>query len=273
MMITKVYVRNNIFQHIQVLKTNRKKRNQYKEFIVEGVRNINEAIRNGWKIKAFLFSEGKLSDWAKEILHSVKTEMNYQFSNELMKELSGKEDTSEIMAVVGMKDISMSQINISENPFIVLFDRPSNKGNLGTIIRSCDALGVDFLIITGHAVDLYDPDVIVSSMGSFFALPVVRFADNDSLWKMIDKIKAVHENFCLIGSTAHQQKAIYKVDLSSPLMLLLGNETKGLSYAYKEKCDELCSIPMTENSIASSFNVSCAASVMMYEVVRQRRQI
>ncbi len=273
MMTTKVLVRNNIFQHVQVLKTNRKKRYHYKEFVVEGVRNINEAIRNGWTIKAFLFSEGALSDWAKEILQSVKTGMNYQFSYELMRELSGKEDTSELMAIVEMREIPLSELPVSANPFIVLFDRPSNKGNLGTVIRSCDAQGVDFLVITGHAVDLYDPDVITSSMGSFFSLPVVRLADTDSLQRLIQEIKTMHENFRLIGSTSHKQKAIYELDLSTPLMLLIGNETKGLSHAYRESCDELCTIPMAETSVATSFNVSCAASIMMYEVMKQRRQV
>ena len=74
----------------------------------------------------------------------------------------------------------------------------------------------------------------------------------------------------MYGSTAHQQKAIYELDLTRPLLLFIGNETKGLSYAYKELCDELCTIPMAETSTASSFNVSCAASILMYEVVRQR---
>lgn len=271
-MTTKVYTRNTIFQHVQVLKTNRKKRNQYKEFVVEGVRNINEAVRNGWNVKSFLFSEGGLSDWARGLLQSVRTERNYRFSYELMRELSGKEDASELIAVVEMRDVSLSQICVPENPFIILFDRPSNKGNLGTIIRSCDAQGVNFLVITGHAVDLYDPHVIVSSMGSFFSLPIVRFSDYDSLWGMIDKIKKVHKDFRLIGSTAHRQRPVYEVDLSSPIMLLIGNETMGLSSVYKEKCDELCSIPMAEACIATSFNVSCAASIMMYEVMRQRRR-
>ena len=73
-----------------------------------------------------------------------------------------------------MREDRLENVALSSNPFIVLFDRPSNKGNLGTMIRSCDALGVDMLIITGHAVDLYEPDVIVSAMGSFFNLPVIR---------------------------------------------------------------------------------------------------
>ena len=71
--MTRITVRNNIYQHIQVLKTNRTKRNRYGEFVVEGVRNINEAVKNGWKIKSFFCGEEKLSDWAKELLATVKT--------------------------------------------------------------------------------------------------------------------------------------------------------------------------------------------------------
>lgn len=272
-MTVHICVRDNVFQHVQVLKSNRKKRNQYKEFIVEGVRNINEAVTNGWHIKSLIFSEGKLSKWAQEILNAVETEINYQFSCELMREISGKEDTSEIMAIVEMREILPSRIKFSKKPFIVLFDRPSNKGNLGTVIRSCDALGVDFLIITGHAVDLYDPDVIVASMGSFFSLPVIRISEQNSLEDMIQKLREKYQDFKLVGTTAHQKKAIWEIDLSSPFMLIIGNETKGLSYSYKEKCDEMCTIPMVEDSRATSFNVGCAASIMMYEAIRQRRQI
>lgn len=270
--MTRITVRNNIFQHIQVLKTNRTKRNRYGEFVVEGVRNINEAVKNGWQIKSFLYGEGKLSDWAQELLETVKTKENYRFSQELMKELSGKEDTSELMAIVAMKEIMPTQMKLSGNPFLVLFDRPSNKGNLGTMIRSCDALGVDALIITGHGVDLYDPEVVAASMGSFFSLPVVRIAEQEMLYELITCMKEAYGTFRMFGSTAHRQKAIYELDLTSPLMLFIGNETKGLSYAYKELCDELCTIPMAEASTASSFNVSCAASIMMYEAVRQRKE-
>lgn len=269
-MITEVRVKNNIYQHIVVLKTNRKKRNHYKEFVVEGVRNINEAISNGWRIKNFIFTEGKLSDWAQDILNRVKTSENYRFSMELMRELSGKEDTSELIAVVEMRDYTFRQMKLSSNPFIVLFDRPSNKGNLGTMIRSCDALGAELLIITGHSVDIYEPDVIVSSMGSFFSLPIIRVAENDALDEFIHEARKQYEDFKLIGSTAHAERAIYELDMTSPLMLMIGNETKGLSYHYKELCDELCTIPMAQTAAASSFNVSCAASIMMYEVTRQR---
>ena len=182
-----IYVnnKNNYYQRFEVLKTNRNKRYKYNEFLVEGVRSLKEAVKNGWNIKSWIYNKNNLSDWAKEMVSNVKTEVNYCLAPQLLKDLSGKEDTSELMAVIGMREDSFDNIQLSENPFIVLFDRPSNKGNLGTMIRSCDALGADMLVITGHAVDLYEPDVVVSAMGSFFNLPVIRISDNNMLYKYI----------------------------------------------------------------------------------------
>ena len=211
-----------------------------------------------------------MSDWAKDMIHNVKTDMNYCLTSELMKELSNKEDTSELMAIIEMREDSLDSVQLSKSPFIVLFDRPSNKGNLGTMIRSCDALGADMLIITGHSVDLYDPDVVVSAMGSFFNMPVIRIADNKVLFEYIDELKRKYPDFMTLGTTAHRENPIYSADLTVPLMLMMGNETMGLNKAFKEYCDMLCTIPMSEKSYASSFNVSCAASIMMYEITRQR---
>lgn len=266
----KVFTKNNIFQKFEVLKRNRNKRYRYHEFFVEGVRSLNEAVRNNWKIKSFVYDKNNLSDWAKDMINKVNTDMNYCLTPELMKELSGKEDTSELMAVIEMREDELEQVTLSEKPFIVLFDRPSNRGNLGTMIRSCDALGVDMLIITGHAVDLYDPDVVVSAMGSFFKLPVIRISDNKTLFEYIDKLKKRYTDFTTIGTTAHNEDPVYSINLTSPLMLMMGNETMGLNKTLKEYCDLLCTIPMSENSYATSFNVSCAASILMYEITRQR---
>lgn len=269
---TKIYSRNSTFQKFQVLKTNRNKRYRYHEFLVEGVRSLNEAVKNNWEIHSFLYDRANLSDWAKDMIRSTHTEMNYCLTGELMRELSGKEDTSELMAVIGMREDSLESVKLSERPFVVLFDRPSNKGNLGTMIRSCDALGADMLILTGHAVDLYDPEVVVAAMGSFFNMPVIRMEDNRELFGYLEKLKRRFPDFTVLGTTAHNEKPIWEVDLTAPLLLMAGNETMGLNRAFKEYCDVLCTIPMSETSYASSFNVSCAASIMMYEVTRQRGQ-
>lgn len=265
-----IFNKNNDFQKFEVLKTNRKKRYRYNEFLVEGVRSLNEAVKNNWKIKSFLYDKGNLSDWARDMIARVQTDLNFCLTPDLMKELSGKEDTSELMAVIEMREDRLDTIMLSENPFIVLFDRPSNKGNLGTMIRSCDALGADMLILTGHSVDLYDTDVVVAAMGSFFNLPVIRISDNKMLFDYVNKLRTRYPNFITVGTTAHNAKPIYTANLASPLMLMMGNETMGLNKSFKEYCDLLCTIPMSEKSYATSFNVSCAASILMYEITRQR---
>jgi TrmH family RNA methyltransferase len=133
-------------------------------------------------------------------------------------------------------------------------------------------LGVEALILTGHSVDLYDPDVVVSSMGSFFNLPVIRVPETEKLLEYIRQLKKRYPTFQMIGTTAHKEHPIYELDLTTPVLFMIGNETDGLCKAFKENCDILTTIPMAETSYASSFNVGCAATVMFYEASRQRKQ-
>lgn len=271
MKTVKIFSKNAAYQKFEVLKTNRNKRYKYYEFFVEGVRNINEAIRNGWTIVSFIYcGEKPLSDWAKNILKTVKTEVNYQLTAPLMSEISSKEDTSELLAIVKMRDDDLGQIRFQGAPLIAVFDRASNRGNLGTIIRSCDSFGIDGLILTGHAVDLYDPDVISSSMGSFFNIPVVRVADNQSLYDYFAEVRKTYPDLQVVGTTAHKETRIMDVDYTKPTVFMIGNETEGLSKTLRQACDVLMTIPMSERSSASSFNVGCAATVFFYEAVRQR---
>lgn len=271
MITERVVTKNATYQKFEVLKNNRNKRYKYQVFLVEGVRNINAALKKGWNIESFLYvDENNLSDWAKGIITSTSTKINYILSESLMKELSEKEDTSEIIAIVGMRSDNLDELILSHNPIIALFDRPSNKGNLGTIIRSCDALGVECLIITGHAVDLYDSDVVVSSMGSFFNMQIYRVPETKKVLDLITNMKRRYPTFKTIGTTAHKEYPIYDLDLSGPILFMIGNETDGLCHTFKDCCDILATIPMVESSCATSFNVGCAATVMFYEASRQR---
>ena len=271
--------RNASYQQLQGLKDNRTKRLRQGAFFVEGVRNINQAIAADWNIRSLIYTEGERSDWAGNILASVRTEVNYQLTRELMAELSGKEDVSELMAVVEMKKPwswpdagtgTGTGQQAAEDPLLVLFDRPGNKGNLGTILRTCDALGADGLILTGHGVDPYDPEVLQASMGSFFRVPLWQAKSNEELDAFLGKLRKKYPALQLVGTTSHREKPVYRQPLTGPVVILLGNETQGLSHRYREMADVLCSIPMAETSSASSLNVGCAASILLYEAARQR---
>jgi len=268
----KIFSRNAVYQKFGALLSNRNKRHRYGEFIIEGVRNINEAVKNGWKIKSFVYSRNKsVSDWARKMLRDIKTDVNYELTEELLAELSGKDDSSELLAVAAMGTDGGADAALSGNPILALFDRPSNKGNLGTLIRSCDAFGVERLIITGHSVDIYDPEVIGASMGSFFGLPIISFSDNSEIDGYIAGLKDRFPKMKVIGTTSHDRTVLSQIDLTAPVLFLIGNESDGLNRHLSESSDIMATIPMDKNSSASSFNVSCAATVMFYEAARQRK--
>ena len=271
--IKKIFTENNDFQHIEVLKRNREKRNKYNEFFVEGVKSINYAIQYNWNIKTYVYSREKpLSQWAVNVLSSSKAELHLELHLKLMEKLSDKEEEySEILAVIGMPENDLSRIEIKDDMLVVVFDRPSSHGNLGTLIRSCEALKVDGLIVTGHAIDLYDTKTIRSSMGTFFSVPTIRLQSHNDLIPWFNDIKSNMNNFKVIGSTSKANKFVMDTNLINPMALLIGNETYGLSNNYKAICDTLIKIPMGGD--ITSFNAACAASIILYEITRQRKNI
>jgi TrmH family RNA methyltransferase len=265
--IINVGKKNNAFQHIVVLKENRYKRYSYKEIFIEGVHNIKAALKFGWKVKHWVYADRQLSSWAKEMLANIKTELNYCFSEELINEISDRTDKSELMAIFEMKEMTVQP---SEKPFIIFFDRPSKKGNLGTVMRSADAFGCDGIIVTGHSVDMYDPEVIGASMGSFFAVQTERIDDNESIIQRISDLKKEYPDLKIVATTEDGSISIRDCNFSVPLILLLGNETSGLSRFFLELCDETVKIPMVGE--ATSFNVANAASIFLYEIFSQRQK-
>lgn len=259
---------NATFQVLNALKSNREKRN-HEGFLFEGVRNINNAITYRWNIKAFFYSSEKgLSDWAKDILKNSNAETHYDLSLELLNKLSNKEEASELLALGEIPKDDLKKIPEKENPLIVIFDRPSSPGNLGTIIRSCDALGVDGLVITGHAVDLYDPETISATTGSLFSLPVVRVQSQKELDEWIASLRVKHPTLQIVGTDENGSETIYEHDFKTPTVLLAGNEKWGLSAGYKEMADSMVNIPMQGS--ASSLNVAVATSIVLSEINRQR---
>ncbi len=267
----KIYSENNDFQHLEVLKKNRLKRTQFGEFFVEGVKPIELLIKNHWNIIAFAYTPEKLSDWAKNILEHSTAKNHYELPLNLMEKLSDKEEFSELIAIVEIPKDDLSRISINKDPhklLLVVFDRASSPGNLGTIIRSCDSLGVDGLIVTGHSVDIYDPKTIHASVGTVFSLPVIKLNSDKEVLAYIKDLEKRIGAIQIVGTSAKAQKEIHDHDFRTPTVLLIGNETHGLSSNYKSMATALVKIPM--NGSASSLNVANAASIILYEIQRQR---
>ncbi len=265
----RIFTENSDFQTIETLRRNREKRKRSGEFFVEGVRAITQAVDNEWEIYALVFSrEKRLSDWAEGMLQKAHAKKHFELPLHLMERLSDKDETSELIALVRIPADDLSRIPVHENMLVVVLDRPSSPGNLGTIIRSCDALGADGLIISGHSADLYDPETIRATTGSFFCVPAIRVPSHKELTPWLDGLTQHFSGLQVVGTSARAKKPIHEHDFSLPTVLLVGNETNGLSDAYQALADTMVTIPMT--GYASSLNIACAASILLYEAARQR---
>ncbi|WZL79503.1 RNA methyltransferase [Eubacteriales bacterium mix99] len=270
--VIRVWSKNNVYQHIEVLSRNREKRNKYGEFFVEGVNPISRLVENKWSIHSLIYMQDvRLSEWARNILKTAGAREHIELPAALMAELSDKEEPSELLAVADMPDNSLSRIRIHDHLLLVLFDRPSDYGNLGTIIRTCDSFRADGLILTGHCVDLYDPRTIRASVGSLFTLPVLRLPSHRELLPWLTGIRSALPGFHIVGSDEKADTDLADHDFTAPTALVLGNETSGMSQSYRSLCDSMVRISI--HGSASSLNVACAASILLYEADRQRRRL
>jgi TrmH family RNA methyltransferase len=283
MRLRRVRVRSedNVFQHIEVLKRNRTKRHRFREFLVEGVKAIDRARAAGWTFTTLAYdADRRLSSWAQDTLAALPGATRAALSAPLMAKLSDKEAPSELLAVVAMPPDALDRIRPGSAALVVVFDRPTSPGNLGSIIRSCDALGADGLIVTGHGADVYDPQTVRASLGSLFALPVVWAPSHQEVAQWLDgwggRVSAGGSGTVttagrphIVGASGDGAAVLDAVDLTRPTVLVAGNETRGLSAGYRDLCDTLVRIPMS--GAADSLNVACAASILLYEVDRQRR--
>ena len=261
--------RNSAFQVLQSLAANRQKRHQSRTFLVEGVRPITIALERGWTFGAVIYAGGrKLSSWAKDVIERSAHATRYELSEDLLAELSRKEDTSEVLAVLEMPDDSLERIPLRQDLLIIVADRPASPGNLGTLMRSCDAFGAHGLVVSGHAADIYDPATITASRGSLFAIPVVRTASPAAVASWIVEARATVPNLCVVCADEHGTADAFESDFRGPTVIALGNEAQGLSRAYLELCDRSVRIPIT--GAASSLNVGVAGSILLYEAARQR---
>lgn len=261
-----VSTRNARFQQWQALLTNRTKRQRLGAFLVQGVRPITLAIERGWTVRSLLFDgDRELSGWARDVLGSVDAQ-RFALTRELMAELGEKNaDAPELIAELALPDDDLARIPVPADFLGVVFDRPSSPGNLGSIIRSADAFGAHGVIVTGHAADPYDSAAVRASTGSLFALPTVR---RSSPAEVLDWLRDQDVPVRVLGTDERGDADVFDTDLTGPTLLLVGNETTGLSAGWREAVDRMVSIPITGS--ASSLNAANAASVVLYEAARQR---
>jgi 23S rRNA (uridine2479-2'-O)-methyltransferase len=254
---------NAEYQIIQSLKTNRVKRNKMREIFIEGIECIKQAIKANIEINRIIVKDiNALSNWGKDVIEIYKDAKIIEMSDKLYNELSEKTDPSEMLVTAKIMPCTFDDIQ-KEKPFLILFDRPSDYGNLGSIIRSANAFNVDGIFIIGHGADVYEPKVIRASMGSVFFSKIVHIESMDVLYEYI-KIQKTKNNMEIIGTDSDGAVSINDIKIKKPVMVIIGNEAKGMSVNLKELCDKTVKIPIEGN--VNSLNVSCAASIIMWEI-------
>jgi tRNA G18 (ribose-2'-O)-methylase SpoU len=267
--VLRVSSRNARFQQWQALLGNRTKRQRAGEFLVQGVRPISLAARSGWRVRALIHdAERPLSQWAQDLLRDAGA-VQVAMAPALLAELGEKDDgTPELVAVVEMPGDDLARIQTGDDFLGVALDRPASPGNIGSIIRSADALGAHGVVVTGHAADVYDPRCVRASTGSLFALPVVRVPGHREVAAWVAAQRARGCPIVLAATDERGDKDVFDFDFTQPTLLLAGSEGRGLSAAWRELSDVVVSIPMA--GAASSLNVASATTAVLYEAARQR---
>lgn len=232
----------------------KKERLKRGEFTVEGIKSVKDAINAGAKIDRIVVSASFYNnidfEYPKNI-HILKTD------DYLFERLCDTETPQGIMAVIKIEKNDDFKLDLSKD--YVYCDNVKDPGNLGTIIRTADAAGLGGVLLSQGCVDLYNPKTVRSSMGSFFAIDIVRNAD----------IKKYSESgFSLIAGALNEKTVDYReADYSKPCIIVVGNEANGVSEDVLSLCTSV-KIPIRGG--AESLNVSVAAGILIYEIMRNR---
>lgn len=247
---------NSLYKEVKKLKE-RKGRNKSSKYIIEGFRLIEEAFKAGISVEYIFFSgnEEKLNEYVGEFASGMKI---YKLRDDLLRELCSTEKPQGIVAVVGMKKVDMN----FEGSFYLLCDKLQDPGNLGTIIRTAHAAGVDGIILTKGTVDIYNDKTIRSTMGSLFHVPIIYDDDTNSITKSL-----IEKGFSLLATSLDGDKDFFKEDLTGKIIISVGNEGNGVSEEIYNLSNKKVKVPMPGG--AESLNVAIATSIILYEKVRQ----
>ena len=270
--------RNAQFQQWQALLTNRRKRSRSGQMLIQGVRPLSQALEHGVELIALLADDRpQRSRWARDILERAPAPI-VELPGELLAELGQRDEgPPELLGVAALPCDDLARLDrlLRSAPSagdrrgpLVVFDRPRTPGNIGSLARSVDALGGVGLVITGHAADPWDPASIRSSTGSVFAVPVLRCASHLEVTERLAARAAAGQRWTVVGLDEAGGRQLSETALSGQVVLVVGNETVGMSAGWREACDVIAEIPM--GGSASSLNASVAGSIALYEALRQR---
>ncbi|MBO4434922.1 MAG: RNA methyltransferase [Bacteroidales bacterium] len=194
---------------------------------------------------------------------SVSAPAIIEIPEELYRKAAYREGTEGIIAEVEVKELSLNDLSLPENPLIVVLEAVEKPGNLGAILRSADAAGADAVIVCDPLTDLYNPNLIRASIGAIFTVPTVAASSEE----VIPWLKA--KGIRILTAQLQDSELYYHTDMTCGTAIVMGTESTGLSGKWREAADAHIRIPMLGR--LDSLNVSVSAAILLFEAVRQRK--
>lgn len=228
-------------------------------FVVEGVREVEHCIESGFEIKEIYYSPNPTFHIAEGNIDGASM---IEVSKQVYEKIAYRGSTEGIVAVVKEKNLGMEDLSLPDNPLIVVVESVEKPGNLGAILRSADAAGVDAVIVCDPLTDLYNPNLIRSSIGARFTVQCVACTSDEC----IAFLKA--RNIQILTAQLQDSSLYYDTDMTRSTAIVMGTEATGLTDKWREAADKHIRIPMLGK--LDSLNVSVSAAILMYEAVRQR---
>ena len=255
-------IQNPTIKNILKLQEKSRERKKSGLFIIEGKREISLAIKGNYNIKTMLFCERVITLEAIQEFTTTQTEI-ISVSKEVYQKIAYRDTTEGIIALVETKDFSLNRIQFNTTtPLILVAESPEKPGNIGALLRTADAANIDAVIIANPKSDMFNPNVIRSSVGCLFTNQIAT----GSTQEVIDflKEKSIH----IFATTLQNSNEYHKEEYTKATAIVVGTEATGLTEAFREAATQNINIPM--QGAIDSMNVSVAAAIVLFEAKRQR---
>ncbi|WP_178983905.1 TrmH family RNA methyltransferase [Winogradskyella helgolandensis] len=255
-------VQNPFVKQLVLLKEKSRQRKKSGQFLIEGKRELSLAIKGGYKIDTLLFYPELFSESEANALSQYKIEC-IEISKDVFQKLAHRDTTEGVIAVVNSKKHTLEDLKLtSKNPLILVAEAPEKPGNIGALLRTADAANVDAVIIANPKSDLYNPNIIRSSVGCVFTTEIAMASSEDAI-AFLKKY-----NFNIYSAILQESKPYYSQDYTLPTAIVVGTEATGLTEEWRAAATKNISIPM--QGVIDSMNVSVAAGILIFEAKRQR---
>ena len=231
-------------------------------FVVEGMRELVHCMKAGFDVECvFCCDEVMASKSAMQDLPLEQTR-NVMVSKEVYERIAYRGSTEGIVATIRARRLTLSDLKLRRNPLLIVVESVEKPGNLGAILRSADAAGADALIVCDPLTDLYNPNIIRSSVGAAFTVPTVACTSEECISFLKER------NIQILTAQLQDSRLYYDTDMMKPTAIVMGTESTGLTDIWRKAADAHIRIPMLGS--IDSLNVSVSAAILLFEAVRQR---